>query len=355
MISFGGAFLQIYKFRCIFVCTKGGIDLDKRDFGLDFIRAVAILLVIVQHAWSILGLDEPAPHFSYYGYKALIYGVPLFVMLSGFLQLRHPLPPATFLKKRLSRILWPFLLWAFLVYVVSVLTHRYPEVTDWREAVLQFLPRLLTNRINTAYWFVFMLIGLYLVTPVLQAALQAAADRKRLLEYCLVVWVALMALQDLYPACALLPFFPVAGKYLGYYLLGCYLCEQAGQRTVNLKIGALGFPLAYGLNAWMMACGHDFLTLEILEVICLFLLLKSVRMPAPPVRLRIERVSRYSYTIYLTHFVLIAFFYRVFPGFFPPHWATPLYTSLLVLAIEYLFCFILERLRFIPSRLTGIV
>ena len=112
-----------------------------------------------------------------------------------------------------------------------------------------------------------MLAGLYLVTPVLQAALQAAPDRKRLLVYCLAVWVAVTALQDLYPAFAVLSYFPIAGKYLGYYLLGCYLCEQANDRAQNLKIGALGFPLAYALNGWMMACGHELLTLEILEVL----------------------------------------------------------------------------------------
>lgn len=328
--------------------------MDKRNFELDFIRAVAILLVIVQHAWSILGLDGPAPAISYYGYKALIYGVPLFVMLSGYLQLRHPMPLPDFLKKRFTRILLPFLFWAVIVYVISVCIHHYPEVTTLREALLQFFPRLLTNRINTAYWFVFMLIGLYLVTPVLQAALQAASDRKRLLEYCLAVWVAFMALQDVYPACALIPFFPIAGKYLGYYLMGCYLCEQANQRALNLKIGAIGFPLAYALNAWMMSRGHDFVTLEILEVLCLFLLLKSVRIPAQPVQSFVQCISRYSYTIYLTHFVLIAFFYSVFPPYFPQHGATPLYTSMLVLLLEYLFCFFLEKIRIIPAKITGI-
>ena len=332
--------------------------MNTRNPELDFIRAAAILLVILQHAWSILGLDEPLasdPGFACYGYKALIYGVPLFVMLSGYLQLRHPMPLPAFLKKRFSRILLPFLFWAVWVYVISVCMHRYPEVSSLREALLQFVPRLLTNRINAAYWYVFMLAGLYLVTPVLQAALQAAPDRKRLLVYCLAVWVAVTALQDLYPAFAVLSYFPIAGKYLGYYLLGCYLCEQANDRAQNLKIGALGFPLAYALNGWMMACGHELLTLEILEVTCLFLLLKSVRIAASALQRRVDRVSRYSYTIYLTHFVLIAFFYAAFPTLFPRHWATPLYTALLVLFVEYIFCFLLEKLRFIPSRLTGLV
>ena len=327
--------------------------MEKRNQELDIIRAAAILLVIIQHAWSMLGLNDPSHGFVCAGYQALIYGVPLFVMLSGFLQLDHPMPLGVFLKKRFSRILLPFLLWAVIVYAVSVVMHRYEEVTTWREALLQFFPYLLTNRINAAYWYVFMLIGLYLITPLLQAAFHAAPDRKRLLEYCLLVWVCVTALGDLFPACAIVTYFPIVG-YVGYYLLGYYLCLQANDRRMNLLIGAVGFPVAYVLNVLMIRFGRPVATLEILEIVCLFLLLKSVRLNSASASGLVCRISRYSYTIYLTHFVLIAFCYSFFPQLFPVSWATPLYTALLVLAVEFLFCYILDRLSFIPNRLIGI-
>ena len=328
-------------------------SMENRNQELDVIRAVAILLVILQHAWSMLGLNEPAPVFSCVGYQALIYGVPLFVMLSGYLQLRHPMPVGTYLKKRFSRILPPFLLWAVLVYVLSVYLHRYPDVTSWRDALVQFVPYLLTNRINAAYWFVFMLIGLYLITPVLQAAFQAATDRKRLLEYGLLLWVGVTALRDLYPACALVTYYPIVG-YVGYYLAGYYLCLYATDRRMNLRIGAVGFPVAYGLNVLMLYLGRPLVTLEILEVLCLFLLLKSVRLKSAPVVNLTGRISRYSYGIYLTHFVLIGFFYAFLPQVFPVSGWTPLYTALLVLIVEFLVFYLFDRLRFIPKKWVGI-
>ena len=327
--------------------------MDQRNQELDFIRAAAILLVIFQHAWSMLGLDEPSTAFTYHGYRALIYGVPLFVMLSGYLQIRHPMPAGPYLKKRFSRILPPFLLWAVVVYAISVFMHRYGAVSGLRDALVQFVPFLLTNKINAAYWYVFMLAGLYLVTPVLHAAFEAAENRKKLLEYCLLIWIAISALGDVYPACSLVTYFPIVG-YLGYYLLGYYLCLYADGRKLNLRIGAIGFPLAYGLNVGMMYLGYTLVTLEILEISCLFLLLKSVRIKSEPVMRRVCDISRYSYGIYLTHFVLIAFCYSAFPKTFDADWATPVEVAILVLGVECVFFWLLDRIRFIPGNLVGI-
>ena len=61
---------------------------QQRIVSLDLIRMVAILLVITQHAWTGLQLDEPTAGIGCYFYHALVVmGVPLFFMLSGALML----------------------------------------------------------------------------------------------------------------------------------------------------------------------------------------------------------------------------------------------------------------------------
>ena len=327
--------------------------MKKRLLELDLIRAVAMLLVIFQHGWSMIGLDEPAQAFSHHGYSALIYGVPLFIMLSGFFQIKGGGAVGPYLKARFSRILPPFLLWLVVAYVLSVVTHKYAEVTSWRDALLQFVPFLITNRVNTAFWYVFLLSGLYLVTPVLQRAF-ATPDRKALLEYCLVLWLAVVALCDFLPQFELVRQFPIAGRYLGYYLAGFYVCTYMDDRRLNLRLGAVLLVASFVLNVCLKYGGHSYLVLEILEVLGAFLLLKSVRLEEGPASAVITRISRYSYTIYLTHFILIRFLYAYLPAFFPQHWATPVYTAVLVLIAEYFFCLILDKLKFVPNRLVGI-
>lgn len=326
----------------------------KRLLELDLIRVVAIILVIFQHCWSILELDVPAQVFSYHGYRGLIYGVPLFIMLSGFFQIGRKEAVGPYLKGRFARILPPFFIWMFVAYVLSVVMHKYEEVASWQDALVQFVPFMITNKVNEAFWFIFMLSGLYLVTPVLQRAF-AAEDRKPLLEYCLILWMAVIVLWDYLPQFELVRQFPVAGRYLGYYLAGFYICMYMDDRRMNMRLGAVMFVAAYALNVFLMYRGHSFQILEVLEVLGFFLLLKSVRLGEDrKTSAVITRISRYSFTIYLTHFIIIRALYTFLPDLFPVHWATPIYTTFLVLAVEYVFCRVLEAIPFIPNRLVGI-
>ena len=145
----------------------------QRVVFLDLIRMAAILLVITQHAWSGLRLDEPVAGDVRYIYQELVVmGVPLFFMLSGALMLGgKPLPIAQFLSRRLKRLLVPYLLWGTLVYIVSVVLHKYTAVHSAKEALLHYVPYLLSGKINPSYWYIFVLIGLYLLTPFMQRAL----------------------------------------------------------------------------------------------------------------------------------------------------------------------------------------
>ena len=54
-----------------------------RVVSLDLIRMAAILLVITQHAWSGLRLDDAEGGLCYVYQELVVMGVPLFFMLSG--------------------------------------------------------------------------------------------------------------------------------------------------------------------------------------------------------------------------------------------------------------------------------
>ena len=324
-----------------------------RLLEMDLMRVLALALVIFQHCWSGIGLDAPARAFSCHGYSALIYGVPLFVMISGFFQLSAAtLPVGAFLKKRFTRLLLPFFLWMTVVYILSVLMHKYDDVQTVGDAFRLYVPYFVGNRVNDAFWYVYMLSGLYLITPVLQRAL-AAPDRKRLLEYCQILWVLLVVLGDFLPQFTFFQLFPVAGRFVGYYLAGYYIGTYLKDKACIRWIGAAGLAVSFALNVALKYAGHSFFILEMGEVVSLFLLVGSFRPADSPASRLLTRISRYSYTIYLTHFVLIRLFYTALPGLFPQHWATPLYAVALVLACETVFCFILERLH-IPGKWTGI-
>lgn len=272
-----------------------------RNPAYDILRVVAITLVATLHAWSMLEMDTPEYGHLCTFYRILVLpGVPLFIAISGALLLSEP--PTTlshFFRKRLSRVCIPFLIWASVVYVVSVLAHLYPDVHNTKEALLSYLPYLVENRINLSHWFVWMILALYLITPLLQRMLQAA-DGRQMVAYSLVVIAVILLLKQLYPS--------------------VYILRYAGPLLGNLGIYLVGYYMAPYLNR----CGLS-------------------RLPLEHTGTKIAvALSRYSYMIYLIHIPLI----RATILFFHP--ATTAYMPILLssaaLLISALFCYACDRL-----------
>jgi len=144
-----------------------------RDHRLDYIRTLAILMVITLHTWSLAKVCAfPLLNGVYHAFEDC--GVPLFLMISGALCLSAPIESiSSFYRKRLWRVLLPFLIWSAVVYVLSALLHKYDEIQTWQDALRCYVPYLLTNRINYAHWFVPLILVLYLLTPLLKPALEA--------------------------------------------------------------------------------------------------------------------------------------------------------------------------------------
>ncbi len=81
----------------------------EREHWIDAVRALACLLVITVHA-PIPGGTSGLGCIAVTNYYAVV-GVPLFFMISGALVLYCEQPLLPFLKKRLSRIALPAVVW----------------------------------------------------------------------------------------------------------------------------------------------------------------------------------------------------------------------------------------------------
>ena len=195
----------------------------KRNTLLDWLRALAILMVVTVHTWSLSHIDSTAYPVLALCYK-LFYrcGVPLFVMISGALQLPSSiLPIGVFYKKRFTRILVPFLIWSIVIYTLSCIVGKYEDIHSWQDAIRNYIPFLLTNRINEAYWFMGLIIALYAITPFLQRAFQTCS--KQTLIGIIVCWLIYIVAQRFYPELYLLQYSSRLTYFLGFYILGFLL------------------------------------------------------------------------------------------------------------------------------------
>lgn len=285
-----------------------------RELKYDLMRCVAILLVATQHAWSMLGLDTEEHGMLCFCYRAIVdCGVPLFVLVSGALNLRSVSDTRTFFRKRFVRVLVPFLLWALPIYVVSAVMGKYAEVTDISSAVRQYVPFLFENKINTSHWFIHMLIVLYLFTPLLQRVVHGD-DGKRVTEYMLWLLFVLVLLKWLVPELYIMKYVTTLFTYVGLYVAGYYISTYLTDAQRNIRLGAVALPVLY-LGDVLTACPDVLLTH--LTAVALFILMSAFLTSQSRFDELLTAVSRYSYFIYLVHIPLIGLLY-MFAGRYVP-------------------------------------
>lgn len=152
---------------------------NSRVIWADWTRALACFLVMVVHSTEpfYLGSDGLCimTHTDVW-WCALFEGasracVPLFVVISGYLLLPVRKPAKVFLGRRLKRIVIPFVFWS-LMYAVFA--------GDFRDNISNLA--LNFNYSAGHLWFVYMIIGLYLLMPVISPWVDKAS-RKELLAY----------------------------------------------------------------------------------------------------------------------------------------------------------------------------
>ena len=150
--------------------------------------------------------------------------VPLFVMLTGVLSLPVSGSMESFYKKRIPRVLFPFLIWSVIYYLTPWMTGVLGmdssvvyKLFSWAESDSQSLADGLTlvSRIPYAFsfiachmWYIYMLIGLYFYLPIFSAWVEKATKRQK--EIFLILW-------------ALSTFLPYFNEYVSRYAFGT--CE----------------------------------------------------------------------------------------------------------------------------------
>jgi surface polysaccharide O-acyltransferase-like enzyme len=194
---------------------------------VELIRTVAIILVIMVHAAiephpivTVMDQAEIVRWFTVNTYDAFADpSVPLFVMLSGALLLQPSKvePIRVFLKKRALRVGLPFVFWGTAYFLWRFfITHETLTVGSIIQGIL--------TGPYYHFWFLYMLTGLYLITPVLRVV-TANADRRVLRYFLMVVFfgTGVVPLLVLVSGFTIeLKLFTITG-WIGYFVLGYYL------------------------------------------------------------------------------------------------------------------------------------
>ena len=254
--------------------------MENRVAWVDWMRVIACLMVMTVHSTepfylggegSLILTQSDAWWVSLFDCSVRAC-VPLFVVASSYLQFPLHYNTKEFLHRRAVRVLVPFVVWS----VVYALVWGEP-VQNFRDLLLNF------NYAAGHLWFVYMLLGLYLLMPLLSPWAERVGKRE-LQFYLLLCFLTTLipfvrslaggAPPVIYgpsgiPNPAQYPlwgeaswnayglFYYLSG-FVGYLLLGLYLRRFSGDwswgRTlaVALPYWLLGFAVCFGVFLWFV-------------------------------------------------------------------------------------------------------
>lgn len=114
--------------------------------------------------------------------------VPIFLMISGALIFSKTYESlGDYLRKRVLRILFPFLFWSIIYIAVGfILKFYHGEYLSLKE-VLKFVFVNLKNGASYHLWYIYMIIGLYLFFPIIGRWLHNS--NKNEIKYFLLIWL----------------------------------------------------------------------------------------------------------------------------------------------------------------------
>lgn len=246
----------------------------KREVWIDWMRVAACFMVLLVHSTEpfYLGgegsliLTKSDAFWSSFFDSFVRACVPLFIVASSYLQFPIHYSAGEFVRRRSVRILIPFLVWT----VVYALVWGEP-VENFRNLIFNF------NYASGHLWFVYMLIGIYMIMPLLSPWAEKVGKRE--LQVYLAIWVFTLFIplirdwvggtmaftygpsglprQTLYPLWGETSwnsygiFYYISG-FIGYLFLGLYLRKFVGElswgKTLAIAIPSYlaGFVVVFG-------------------------------------------------------------------------------------------------------------
>ena len=296
----------------------------RRVVYFDLLRVVAIFVVVAVHLSAMHWADVDVNSRAWFAFNLYCtagkWSVPIFVMISGALFLGREVSISAILKKNVARITTVFLFWSGCYALVDLIFRHAP--------LSVVLSQLITGHYHL--WFLYMIVGLYLLIPLLRPIVQ---DETLMRYFLLLAFLFTFLLPQLalftsfvsheastvirtvimYSYC----FFPLG--FTAYFIGGYYLSRMDFSRREEITLYCIGVagllvsvfaPVA--LSRAQGAPSDIFYTYNSLNVLCtsvpIFVFAKQhLNFPRMGEKAYtfLRKMSKYSFGVYLVHPMVI--------------------------------------------------
>lgn len=294
---------------------------------LDILRIVATLAVLINHIplAAVHLFDKTATDWDRFFINSTVYivhfAVPIFVMITGALLLQ-PQREINY-RKVLTKYVWRMVM----ILATVGMAYSWMEIffAEKHFAWIQ-IPTAIFNVVEGQtwkhMWYLYMLIGLYLVLPILKATVKELKERQ--LDYLLIIlflFVCVLPTIQTYTGFKLGIRFPICSEYIFYLLIG-YRFSKDPHVNIKLPIMSItGFVLLYICFGYIVYVkGYK----EFIELsssykspllgfysILIFILFKNIPYSNNDLSKYGKMLSRDSFGIYVFHMLWVNIIYKV--------------------------------------------
>lgn len=351
----------------------------ERIVFLDWIRVVACLMVMTVHACECIYSDDYSFSFpsEQAKYAVLFFqsfvrptAVPLFLMASAFLLVPIKTGTLEFFRKRFVRVLVPLLVFLPIYAVLPTLW----GAQSWSDAGRELAHCYINFPVSGSHlWYIYMLLGIYLIMPVLSPWLDKVS-RKEELAF-IAVWFFTSTFYrlrqllggDIFGECWWNPnatFFYVSG-FAGYVVLAHYIrtrLDWSRSRIFGICIPLLAamylicfFSANYYSTrattpAVMEQDWQNLTAVAVLMSFALFMLFSTIRPGNTRFRNALYSrivlpISKASYGMYLMHMLILPHFYHLYATSLPA-WLTIVLTASSTYLVSFAIAHTIGRLPF---------
>ena len=327
--------------------------MEKRDNNMDFLRILATSMVICQHVLAIYihRLDNNLK--GYYEVASIfmsisVYAVPIFVMLSGSFLLSDlsNYDYGYFYKKTAYKIIKPTIIWSLLYVMYTSLKNYIAYGKVINKVIYNPIINLLQGKPYTHLWYLYMIIGLYLITPILiRIKNEIGEDKFNKLG---VIFIIIGVIINLTCKLYWILWFT---EYIGYFILGYTLRSKREKFKGNFKINIVVIIscsiIMFLLNIYLNKHSYNNVlyfygnlsVFNIIGSIALFNLFLKIR----TFKREFYNISKYSFTIYLIHQGIIDFLgiikeKIILTKLNPLHFITLITIVVFLLSYVFLYC-----------------
>lgn len=335
---------------------------------MDTLRTVATLSVILVHVTTSVVNQNYHRNMSYWWIGNIIdcsirFCVPLFLMLSGASLLGKDYPSYwDFIKRRMMRVVIPFVFWSLLYIVYGWYVAPPKEQPHSADTFGPWLSIMFWEKdISKHFWYIYTILVLYPFIPFVGKWIRSL--NKQSAKALMGGWIIISLIFFYFVL------FPYDNKfvikpigylgYMGYMILGYYLSLLDFSSVKSIVLAWIGFIFSILATAFITYYYSEYshklnlkfysylCLIAILQSTCIFILIKSSIVKNKILVFLRDTISNYSYGIYLVHVMILGFLYlnKIYWTMAHPLISIPL-VAIICLLLSFSVIFILRKIPF---------